>query len=60
MEYKTGCLICGKELSYLENAGKRGYYYCLEKYDTNVACTDWHFVCDKCHSLPANEFIELT
>ena len=40
--------------------GKRGYYYCLEKYDTNVACTDWHFVCDKCHSLPANEFIELT
>ena len=60
MEYKTGCLICGKELIYLENAEKRGCYYCLEKYDINVACVDGHFVCDKCHSLPANDLIEQT
>lgn len=60
MEHKTGCLICGKELIYLENARNRICYYCLEKYDANVACTDGHFVCDKCHSLPANDLVERT
>ena len=60
MEYKTGCLICGKELIYLENVEKKGCYYCLEKYDTNVICIDGHFICDKCHSLPANDLIEQT
>jgi len=40
--------------------GNRICYYCLEKYDANVACADGYFVCDKCHSLPANNFIERT
>jgi hypothetical protein len=60
MEYKTGYLICGKELIYLENVEKRGCYYCLEKYDTNVACVDEHFVCEKCYNPPANDLIEQT
>ena len=60
MEYKTGCLICGKELIYLENAEKEGCYYCRETYKSDVTCIDRYFVCDKCHSLPANDPIEQT
>ena len=58
MEYKSGCLICGKELAYQGNYEKVECYYCNETYDMNVKCINGHFVCDRCHSLSANELIE--
>ena len=30
---------------------------CGQEYDSNVSCEQGHFVCDSCHSLPANDFI---
>ena len=58
MEYKSGCLICGKELVYHENYEKVECQYCNEIYDTNVKCVNGHFVCDRCHSSSANELIK--
>lgn len=58
MTYKTGCLICGKELVYLNNDEDIKCYYCNKIYNSNVRCVDGHFICDKCHSLSAFDLIE--
>lgn len=60
MDHRSGCLICGKEIAYLKNKKKQQCLYCLETYESDVICIDGHFVCDKCHSLPANDLIEQT
>jgi len=60
MERKNDCLICGKSLTYLKNTENRECYYCHDTFETLVTCTDKHFICDRCHSLPANDLIEQT
>jgi len=60
MEHKSGCLICGNNLIYLKNAENQECYYCNETFETLVTCTDRHFICDRCHSLSANDLIEQT
>jgi len=59
-KYKTGCLICGKELVYLKKDEKIRCNYCQNFYDSNVKCIDNHYICDSCHSLSANDLIEKT
>ncbi len=54
---KKGCLICGWELVY-GLSEKLECFYCYRTYEANVKCIDGHFVCDTCHSLPANDLIE--
>ena len=56
-EYRTGCVICGKELVYGATEALE-CSYCHKIYDSNVKCLDGHFVCDRCHSASANELIE--
>lgn len=58
VDYKSGCLVCGKELVYQKKFENVVCYYCNETYDSNVKCVDGHFICDRCHRLSANELIE--
>lgn len=55
--HKTGCVICGDQLVYMTGREKVECFYCHESFDTDVKCVKGHFVCDKCHSLAANELI---
>jgi hypothetical protein len=57
MSYKVDCLVCGAELKYEAQPGKMRCYFCQEEYESNARCLNGHFVCDKCHSLPASEVI---
>lgn len=58
MDYQTGCLVCGKELAYTENASSAACVYCGVPSQTNVTCMDGHYVCDGCHGAPAKDLIE--
>jgi len=60
MDKKTGCLVCGKDLKYLNDRKKVECYFCGKKFETLVTCEEGHFVCDSCHSFSADDFIEKT
>jgi hypothetical protein len=52
-----GCLLCGKDLVYLETNEEMLCYYCKGSFSSNVKCVDGHYICDRCHSMSAEEFI---
>ena len=58
MTYQSGCLICGEELVYLQQNEMQACYYCGKSQEADVRCVNGHFVCDRCHSLSANDLIE--
>ncbi|HZD43215.1 MAG TPA: SAM-dependent methyltransferase, partial [Methanomicrobiales archaeon] len=58
MEQKSGCLICGRDLEYLEEPVTLSCYYCGEESTTDVRCVEGHYVCDRCHRLSAEDLIE--
>jgi hypothetical protein len=58
MEYKSGCLFCGKEIVYLKSTEKNKCIYCNCDFDINERCEDGHYICDKCHSSGAMDIIE--
>ena len=58
MSYKTGCLICGLELTYLSADGKLQCEYCGKTFVADVCCINNHYICDRCHSLEPNGLIE--
>ena len=58
MPYKTGCLVCGKQLAYVDRAGSAACVYCGTLSQTNVTCIDGHYVCDSCHGASAKDLIE--
>lgn len=55
--HKKGCLICGNDLVYGATE-KLECFYCHKIYDASVKCVSGHYVCDSCHSLPADDLIE--
>ena len=57
-EEKSGCLICGKDLIYLQSSEKGICVYCNKEFDINERCVDGHYICDKCHSSGAMDIIE--
>lgn len=57
MNYKAGCFVCGSELIYLDKYSKLECYYCKNVFESNVACSKGHYICDTCHSLSGNELI---
>ena len=57
-EYRTGCMVCGKPLRYLESPEEHECAYCHRVQKTSTLCEDGHFVCDRCHSLSADDAIE--
>jgi hypothetical protein len=58
MRYKTGCLICGKNLVFSKSATAANCFYCGAMHETHAACVEHHYVCDACHSASANDLIE--
>ena len=55
---KTGCLVCGSELIYIDKDESNNCVYCGNAFTSNVKCVNSHYVCDSCHSLSANDLIE--
>jgi hypothetical protein len=58
MEQKTGCLVCGQGLVYLDAPEELVCSSCGRRTASSVRCPAGHFICDDCHRLPAEEFIE--
>jgi hypothetical protein len=58
LDHRTGCLVCGEELLYEKEPEQLECFYCKQVYDSNAKCKNGHYVCDRCHSLPAMELIE--
>jgi hypothetical protein len=56
--HKSGCLVCGAELLYSDDAEQRTCMYCEEAGLSSVACANGHYVCDACHSGSANDLIQ--
>jgi len=60
MKQEAGCLICGSDLVYGENAEEMACSICNKNSLSNTKCSLGHFICDKCHSLsPVNTIMEL-
>ena len=57
MTHQINCLVCGAGLKYEDNYTKTRCHFCQEEFESNVMCINGHFICDKCHSSPANEVI---
>jgi hypothetical protein len=58
MHERTGCLICGSQIEYLEIPERLRCAYCNSEFETMSRCSEGHYVCDTCHRLPAGELIE--
>ena len=58
MVHKTGCIVCGEELVYLEVERSLVCYYCGKTSNANASCVNGHYVCDHCHGNTANDLIE--
>src|SRR3712207_2605061 len=57
MKYNQGCIICGEELNYFNEAVVAVCDICGQKFETNMLCKNGHYVCDKCHSKDALDVI---
>jgi hypothetical protein len=54
---KTGCLVCGADIIYGDMMEDLECYYCHETHRSKAKCQNNHYICDSCHSAPANELI---
>jgi MoaA/NifB/PqqE/SkfB family radical SAM enzyme/ubiquinone/menaquinone biosynthesis C-methylase UbiE len=54
---KTGCMVCGADISYFETHQERACHYCGNVASANAQCTNGHFVCDSCHRTDAVDII---
>lgn len=50
MDNKSGCLLCGDEIIYLDEAKKMTCSVCGKEFESNAVCKNGHYVCDLCHS----------
>jgi len=55
--YTTGCLICGKPLTYFNPATVFSCKICGHKAEANAACEDGHYICDQCHAQDGYTYI---
>ncbi|MCD4797289.1 MAG: SAM-dependent methyltransferase [Candidatus Cloacimonetes bacterium] len=58
MVHKNNCIVCGEKLVYKNKSDKVKCYFCKQIYESNVQCVNGHFICDNCHSLPANDLVK--
>ncbi len=56
--HRSGCMVCGAALTYLETNRDRVCYFCGRVMPANAECARGHFVCDDCHRADAGEIIE--
>ena len=57
-EHKAGCLVCGRELEYIQGTEEVECNYCKRTFSSNVKCRDGHYICDQCHGKDALGIIE--
>ena len=55
--HRSGCMVCGAELIYLETVQEKTCHYCGQVMPANAQCDNGHFVCDSCHRADAVEII---
>lgn len=55
--YRSGCMVCGEDLIYLENEQDLTCYFCGQVTAANARCVNGHFICDACHAADALEVI---
>ena len=48
--HTEGCLICGKEIIYLEKERTFDCYICGTAHHSSAYCQDNHYICDACHA----------
>jgi hypothetical protein len=58
MEHQNGCILCGKELQYIDQPEEMRCLFCGSIINSQAKCSEGHFVCDACHSGSANDLIE--
>ena len=58
MENKSGCLLCGKEIIYLQTPENSQCVFCKNEFIINEHCVDGHYICNKCHSSDTMDIIE--
>jgi hypothetical protein len=56
--HKSGCGICGEPLIYNGSPKKMACFYCEEEKQADVFCPNEHFICDACHRVDANDYIQ--
>lgn len=56
--HRAGCLVCGRDLVYLDAPEEMACSLCGERTRADVRCAAGHFVCDRCHAAGANDLIE--
>jgi 7,8-dihydro-6-hydroxymethylpterin dimethyltransferase len=54
----TGCMVCGRPLTYLEEDRAQACVYCGNRGHANAVCESGHYVCDVCHAAGALAVIE--
>ena len=47
--HSSGCMACGKEISYLAHEREAACHYCGGIKKTNALCVEGHYICDACH-----------
>jgi len=55
---KINCLICGVNLKYRQEERTEECTVCQSQFSSAVSCEYGHYVCDGCHSLQGNDWIE--
>jgi DNA-directed RNA polymerase subunit RPC12/RpoP len=45
--HRTGCLICGRDLEYLDSAREMTCSLCGERTMADVRCAAGHYICDR-------------
>ncbi|APG26418.1 methyltransferase type 11 [Syntrophotalea acetylenivorans] len=56
--FRSGCMVCGKDIRYLDGEEERRCSYCQEIMSASAVCEQGHFVCDHCHAADALQVIE--
>jgi uncharacterized protein len=46
---QNGCMICGDSLTYWGNKAPQRCDICGDMFESNVSCSNGHYVCDNCH-----------
>jgi hypothetical protein len=58
MRFKSGCLICGSAIIYIPDSETLLCSICNIESQTEAKCEEGHFVCNSCHGMSANDWIE--
>lgn len=59
LDEKTGCVICGAPLRYLDKDQEMECFICHKKQSSRAECINGHYVCDECHMHGVDKIMEI-